>query len=140
MNSTRIARWNLLFALVFAIIGMLLGIYMASSKNHTQHVTHAHILLLGFVVSVIYAVIYRLWLTGSGGIVAKLQTGLHEIGVIMLSGGLFMLYGQRMSEEQLGPFLGIGSFAVLISVVMMLVQVAIGERPSAAVSPGAVRA
>ena len=30
-----------------AILGLALGIYMAASKNHGQHVTHAHFMLIG---------------------------------------------------------------------------------------------
>ena len=41
-------------ALGYAIIGMMLGIYMAASKDHGHMVTHAHIMMIGFVVSFIY--------------------------------------------------------------------------------------
>ena len=55
-------RKYLVFALVYAILGMSLGIFMAASHNHGQFVTHAHLLLIGFVVSLIYGVIHKLWL------------------------------------------------------------------------------
>ena len=40
-------------ALCYALLGMVLGIHMAASKDHGQFVTHAHIMLVGFVVSFI---------------------------------------------------------------------------------------
>ena len=50
-------RRFLLCGFAYAIAGMGLGIYMAASHNHALFVAHAHMLLLGFVVSFIYALI-----------------------------------------------------------------------------------
>ncbi len=44
-------RQYVITALGYGLLGLLLGIYMAHSQNHLQHVTHAHIMLIGFVVS-----------------------------------------------------------------------------------------
>lgn len=44
-------RRFLLCGFAYAIAGMGLGIYMAASHNHALFVAHAHMLLLGFVVS-----------------------------------------------------------------------------------------
>ncbi|MEJ7929436.1 hypothetical protein WG922_05555 [Ramlibacter sp. AN1015] len=123
MSIEKISRWHLLFGLVFAIAGMVLGIVMATSKNHGQHVSHAHIMLLGFVVSAIYAVVYRLWLSASSVRMAIAQTALHQVGAAVLSVGLYLLYGGIASEAAVGPVLGAGSIAALLGVVLMLVQV-----------------
>jgi hypothetical protein len=56
-------RQYLIWALSYGAAGMALGIYMAASHDHGEFVTHAHIMLVGFVTSLIYAVIHRLWLT-----------------------------------------------------------------------------
>jgi len=64
-------------AFVYAIVGMSHGIFMAASKNHIQFVTHAHILLAGFVVSFIYALTHKLWLDNSQGALAKVQFYIH---------------------------------------------------------------
>ena len=45
-------RKYVLTGLGYALLGLLLGIHMAATKNHGQLVTHAHIMLLGFVVSI----------------------------------------------------------------------------------------
>ena len=111
-----------MFGLCFAVLGMALGIYMAISKNHVQHVTHAHILLLGFVVSVLYGAIYRLWLASTSGRLVTIQTGLHQIGSVLLVAGLFFLYSGAATEDSLGPLLGAGSIAVISSAVLMFYQ------------------
>ena len=57
-------RKFVLTGLGYAILGLLLGIYMAASKNHGQLVAHAHIILVGFVVSFVYGVCHKLgWAT-----------------------------------------------------------------------------
>jgi len=50
-------RRFLVCGLAYAIFGMCVGIYMAASKDHSEFVAHAHILLVGFVVSFITAMI-----------------------------------------------------------------------------------
>ena len=114
-----IARWHVLFGLAFAIAGMLLGIVMASSHDHTQHVTHAHILLLGFVVSLLYGVVLRLWLAQASARWARVQLVLHQAGTVVIVSGLYLLYAQRLPEPALGPVLGIGSVAVLAAPLLM---------------------
>ena len=55
-------RRFVLTGLGFGILGMILGIWMAASHNHSQMPTHAHIMLVGLVLSFIYGVCHRLWL------------------------------------------------------------------------------
>lgn len=116
-------RIYLIIALLYAVAGMVLGIFMAATHNHTQHVTHAHILLVGFVVSFIYAVIIRQWLTGSVGVMAKVQFGLHQLAALVMVVGLFLLYGNIMPMEAVEPFLSGASITALLAMVLMLVLV-----------------
>jgi len=116
-----IARRHTLFGLCFAVVGMGLGIYMAASHNHQQHVTHAHLLLVGFVVSLVYAGVYRLWLADEPSTLARVQLVLHHIGTVFMSLGLFLLYGRWMAPAMLEPLLALASIAVLLAAVLMLV-------------------
>ncbi|APW44347.1 hypothetical protein [Rhodoferax saidenbachensis] len=112
-------RKYLLWALAYAIAGMVLGIYMAASQNHAQHVTHAHVLLLGFVTSFLYGVMHKLWLDASMPLLAKLQLIAHQVGVLGMCVGLFLLYGGLVPVDRLEPVLGIASIAVLLGAVLM---------------------
>jgi hypothetical protein len=113
----------LMCALAYAVLGMSLGVYMGASQDHGQLVTHAHTLLVGFVVSLIYAVIHKLWLNGSMPRLATVQFFVHQIGAVMMIIGLFLLYGHVLAEEQIGPVLGISSVIVLAGMVLMLALV-----------------
>ncbi|KDM91493.1 hypothetical protein [Photobacterium galatheae] len=107
--------------LIYAILGMCLGIYMAASKNHGQMVTHAHIMLAAFVVSFIYGLCHRLWLTNGSGRLAKIQFLIHQVGVLVLVVGLFLLYGNFIALEVIDPVLALASIAVLIGMILMTV-------------------
>jgi peptidoglycan/LPS O-acetylase OafA/YrhL len=105
----------------FGILGLLLGIYMAASHNHGQLVTHAHIMLVGFVVSFVYGVCHKLWLGNNESGLARIQFYLHVVGAIGLTIGLFLLYGGIVAPENIEPVLSISSIAVLIGMILMKV-------------------
>lgn len=121
-------RTYLLWALSYAVGGMGLGIYMAASHQHEQHVTHAHLLLLGFVASLVYGVIHKLWLQGPGHGIAVAQLVVHQLGVLAMCMGLFLLYGGFASGAVLEPLLGVASIAVLLGAVLMLRMVLTSRR------------
>jgi hypothetical protein len=112
-------RKFLVCALFYAILGMSLGIFMAASNDHGQHVTHAHVLLAGFVVSFIYATIHKLWLGAKAGGLATAQFVLHQAGVIVMITGLFLLFGSVFPPPQLEPFLIASSCAVWLGALLM---------------------
>src|SRR5262252_5240501 len=79
----------LIWGLSFAAVGLSLGIYMAATHNHGQLVTHAHILLVGFVLSFVYGIIHRLWLENVNRAMANVQFVVHQAAAVTISGGLF---------------------------------------------------
>jgi uncharacterized membrane protein HdeD (DUF308 family) len=103
----------------YALLGMFLGIYMAATHNHIQMVTHAHIMLLGFVVTFVYAVCHKLWLSHESQRLARFQFYCHQLGILSMLSGLFLLYGNFASAEKLEPLLSIGSLAVLVALMLM---------------------
>lgn len=116
-------RKFIITALIYAIVGMLIGIHMAATHNHLQHVTHAHILLVGFVVSFIYALCHKLWLNADGTMLAKVQFWIHQVGVLGMVIGLYLLYSHKFDAAKVEPVLAISSILVLIALILMLVMV-----------------
>lgn len=106
-------------ALGYAILGMALGIHMAASQDTSQKVTHAHILLVGFLLNFAYGLIHKLWVTPRGDWMEKLQFLLHQIGAAGLSIGLFLLYGTFVPHETIGPVLGVLSVITLTGMILM---------------------
>ncbi|MEP1151259.1 MAG: TonB-dependent receptor [Balneola sp.] len=114
-------RKFVLTGLIYAVIGILLGIFMAATHNHAQLVTHAHILLAGFVVSFIYGLCHKLWINNQVTTLSKLQFYFHQVGVALLSSGLFLLYGNYVTLEVIDPLLAISSFIFLTGMIMMVI-------------------
>lgn len=117
------SRTYLVWALSYAAVGMSLGIYMAASHDHGQLVTHAHVLLVGFVLSLVYGIIHRLWLDAPRRAIAATQLVLHQAAAITLCAGLFMLFSGKVPAGKVEPVLGLGSVGVLSGLLLMLYMV-----------------
>jgi hypothetical protein len=113
----------LVWSLSFATVGLGLGIVMAATNNHSELVAHAHILLIGFVLSFIYGMIHKLWLVQPNRALATLQFGLHQVSAIIISVGLFLLYGNLMAASKLEAVLGVAAFGVLLGMLLMIYMV-----------------
>lgn len=116
-------RKFLIWALGYAAVGITLGLYMAASQNHGELVTHAHILLIGFLLSLVYGIIHKLWLGKPPRAVANVQFVVHQAAAVTVSVGLFLLYGGIVPESALSAVLGIASAGVLLGVLLMLYMV-----------------
>jgi predicted metal-binding membrane protein len=113
----------LIWALFYLAAGMALGIFMAATHDHGQLVTHTHINLAGFLLSLSYGIIHKLWLAAPHATVAKVQFILQQAASIPLFIGLFLLYGHIVPEAQIEPVLSVSSIALLISALIMLYMV-----------------
>jgi len=115
----KIERIHLVLGLVWFLVGMTLGEIMGKSMDHGQLPTHAHIMLVGGLLSVLWAVIYRVFGL-SKGILSKIQLVFHHGGAVIMISALYMLYGDMAPIEQMGPILGFSGLLVMISVALML--------------------
>lgn len=114
-------RKYILTSFGYAIVGLALGIFMAASKDHDHLVTHAHIMLIGFVVSFIYGLCHKLWLNNITSKLSLAQFYIHQVGALGVVIGLFLYYGKFVSLETIDPVLALSSIAVLIGMVLMKV-------------------
>ena len=116
-------RKFLVWSLSYVVVGMCLGIFMAASHDHREFVAHAHILLIGFALSLIYGIIHKLWLVQPNQVIAGTRFVVHTAAAITLSIGLWLLYGNLMPAAQLDPVPGTGAIAVLIGALLVLYMV-----------------
>jgi len=115
-------------ALIYAIVGLALSTHMARTQNHGQMVTHAHIMLLGFVVSFVYALCHKLWLDNSTAMLAVIQYYVHQVGAVVLLISLFLLYGDLIDPQVVDPVLGVASLLVMTGMILMTVLFAGASR------------
>ena len=113
-------RKFLLTSLAFAVVGMVVGIYMAASNNHAPFVAHAHILLVGFVLSFIYALIHRLFVAAGTHKAAAVQFWLHTLAAVVMGTGLLLWYGGISQAPALEKILALSANAVLLGALIMV--------------------
>jgi len=114
----KIDRKFLLCSLAYAVFGIGVGIYMAASKNHTELVAHAHILLVGFLMSFVYGLIYKLWVSAEIRSIANIQFYMHQLSALVMLAGLLLFYG-GLFREALDPILAVSSLGVFGSALLM---------------------
>ena len=113
---------------VFALVGMIWGIQMSASQDHTLSPAHGHLNLLGFAAMSLFGSYYALSPQAAAAGLAKLHLGLATLSVIVLVPGIVMAITER--GEGLAKS---GSILAVLSMLLFLVIVLrhpIGQRHS----------
>ena len=103
---------------VYLVIGILIGIYMGGSGDHSLTPVHAHINLLGAVFMVIFGVLYRLMPGLAQGWMGASHFWLFQLGALILMAGLYLMISGKMAESTVGPILMVAELAVLLGAVI----------------------
>jgi hypothetical protein len=109
------ARNFFTIAVIYSLVGMSLGLSMAMSHDHSQLPTHAHIMVVGWLMSAVFAVFYHLVPSAGASMLGKVHfwfAALSSLGMFM---GLFVLYGGNPAIE---PLLGASAMAYFVSTVL----------------------
>lgn len=112
-----VSVWFIRMAVLYGLIGMLLGIKMAASDDHTQMPTHAHLMLLGWVSMAIFAIVYRVWAELSETRLAKVHYYLHQLGVLGIVIGLYL----KMSASNFSGIEGVLAISSIVTVISFAV-------------------
>lgn len=105
---TGAARNFFILALLYAICGMLLGLYMGLSQDHSQMPVHAHAMVLGWLMSGFFAFFYHFFPAIGQTRLATAHFWLTAVSGIILLVSLFFLFSGNPAFE---PVAGISSMA-----------------------------
>ena len=107
-------------AAIYLVIGILLGIHMGKSHDHTLSPVHAHINLLGWASMGIIGILHQLFAKQLVNKIAVAQFWLHQLAfpVMMVSLALLMKGNAAMD-----PVAGIASLVVGVSVLLFAYNV-----------------
>ncbi|PLS20948.1 hypothetical protein [Neptunicoccus cionae] len=108
----------LVLAILSAVCGMIWGIVMAATADHSLAPAHAHLNLLGWVTMAIFAFYYHLVPSAAEGMLPRIHLGLAATGLIGIVPGIVM--AQQGQGDGLAK---IGSILTLLSMVVFLVAV-----------------
>jgi hypothetical protein len=107
-------------SVLYALVGMVWGIYMAITEDHSTYPAHAHLLLLGWVSMVIYGVIYRLCPKAAEGTLARIHFWIANAGlVVMIPGVALINSGYDLGE----PPAAVGSLITFLAMALFAVTV-----------------
>ena len=120
-------------AVVYLVLGAILGLIMGIRQNFALVPVHAHVLLLGWASLGLAGVVYHLYPAASETQLARLHFWLHNIGLPVFMVGLgFVLTG----AEAIVPVVVIAAIAVLLGLVLFAANVLLNIKAASQVSSG----
>jgi len=127
MNHNPRSRAWFRLAVAYFAVGVMLGVAMGASGDHSLFPVHAHINLLGWVSMALFGLIGTVHPSITEGRVAAAQFWMHNVGVpVMLVALMLRIKGFQSAE----PLIGVASVVVGCSVLLFawLVFARIGAR------------
>lgn len=110
-----VARNFFTMAVIYSLLGMTLGLSMAMSQDHSQIPTHAHIMVLGWLMSAVFAFFYHLVPAARVSRLAGIHFWLAALSSLGMFIGLFVLYGGNPSIE---PLLAVSAMAYFATTIL----------------------
>jgi len=114
-------------AILFVLAGMLWGIQMAISNDHSAFPAHAHLNLLGWVSLFLFGIYYRLHPEVDSSRTASVQVGIWSVGTLIMAIGVGLVH---TGHEAGDPIAAIGSLVILAGMVLFAWIVFRAERAS----------
>lgn len=109
------ARLFFTLAILYAILGMVLGMKMAMTNDHGEMVTHAHIMLVGWVSSALIAYFYHQFPVTGIRPIAIFHFWFQAASTVLMLGSLFLLYGGNPAAE---PGAAVGSIGFALGMLL----------------------
>ena len=126
---SRISKAFFVAAVVYALAGMALGIYMGGANDHTMAPVHAHINLLGWASLAIMGAFYGLAGAQTSARLAWANFGLSNLGNLM---SLPMVALIQQGKQPILPLLVGGEVLIVLGMVLFGVSVLRTRAPAAA--------
>ena len=111
--QSSISNWFFRSSVIFGLLGMGWGIFMAASHDHTTAPGHAHLLLLGWVSMFLYAAFYRFF--PEVGRLATLHWWIANAGVVIMIPGIALVVTADPRGE---PLAVVGSLITLAGMLL----------------------
>ncbi|MTD93498.1 hypothetical protein GIW81_04010 [Hyphomicrobium sp. xq] len=102
-------------AVVYAVLGMTLGLVMGITKDHAQMPTHAHLLVIGWVSFALFGLFYHQFPLAAEGWLARAHFWLAQVSFAALIVGLFLIFGGQSGAD---PIAAVSSIGLLVSMIL----------------------
>lgn len=111
----RISEYYFRSAILFLIVGIGIGIHMSISQNHNVIGAHAHINLLGWVTSALFAGYFALNPAKASGRLPLIQYVVYTAGVVLMGASLYLLLA---GNTALAPVVAVSSLITFAGVLL----------------------
>jgi len=108
------AKTMLRCAVLYALLGIGIGIVMAAQHDFTNKGVHVHVNLLGWVSMALMGVVYQVFPGMARSALAKVHFWLHNLGLPLMVVGIYAVMHQWAMAE---PIVGSGSVLVALGFV-----------------------
>jgi hypothetical protein len=102
-------------AVVMAVLGMVWGLVMAISGNHSTMPAHAHLILLGWVSLFLFGIFYHLHPAIDRRRTALIQVWGWVVGTLIMTFGVALIHSGHDHGQ---PFAALGSLVVLADMLL----------------------
>ena len=120
-----IAKAFFLTAVVYGVLGMLLGLDMAMRHDHAELPTHAHIMVVGWLSFAVFAFFYHLLGEAVPRWLALTHLWLAQVSLAVMVVGLWLYYAGQTQYE---PLAAIGALGYAVSFLVFAVAAFMGLR------------
>lgn len=107
-------RW-IFAAILYLCLGVVLGVYMGASHDHSLAGVHAHLNLLGWASLALVGVVYHFFPVAGGSRVATVQFWLHNGALVVMMAALAVHLKGNPAVE---PAIAAGSLLMLAAVFL----------------------
>lgn len=107
-------------AIIFLMLGILVGLQMSISGVHNVTGAHAHANLLGWVTMGLFGVYYALNPARAEGRLAQVQFWVYTLGVVVMTPSLYLMLSGNAAFE---PLVAVSSLVVLVGVILFALVV-----------------
>lgn len=114
-------------AVVYLLLGALMGGYMGFTQKFALAPVHAHLLLLGWASLALAGLVYHLYPAAAATLSARIHFWLHNLALPVFMVALLMLL---TGNEGAGPIVGISSAVVIVGLVFFATNVLKNVRPA----------
>lgn len=102
-------------AMLLVLAGMLWGLQMAITDDHSAFPAHAHLNLLGFVALFLFGIFYRLNPKVEANRLAVPQVWIWIVSTVVLAVGVGLVHTGHSAGE---PIAAVGSFAIFADTIL----------------------
>jgi hypothetical protein len=105
-------------ALVWFLVTLCFGMFMGMTQQFNYAPAHAHLGVLGWLSSAVFALIYGVAREGSAGARApRLHWAAHNLGLVVMGGSLCMWL--RTADAGWEPFIAVGGAIIVVAAIWL---------------------